>query len=75
MKKNQINTLKSGMLVGATLAYSVAVAGATTIVTNQLVNVDFDGTGGGGTAPTPSSLSDLTFQKLIFDPESSESLF
>ena len=60
-KKSYTQKLKSGALLGATLACSAAAVSAASTVTNQLVNVDFDGTGGIGTSPSPRTFDgDLT---------------
>ncbi|NWK55704.1 PEP-CTERM sorting domain-containing protein [Verrucomicrobiaceae bacterium N1E253] len=50
---SKYHLLKSGAFAGAALAYSAVSATAASTVTGQLVNVDFDGTGGIGAAPTP----------------------
>ena len=46
-------TLKSTALMGSALLYSAVTATAAITVTEQLINVDFDGTGGIGVDPNP----------------------
>lgn len=59
MKQKHIH--KSGAILGAAIAYSATMATAATTVTGQLINVDFDGTGGVGASPTPRTFDgDLT---------------
>ncbi|MGB0990855.1 MAG: PEP-CTERM sorting domain-containing protein [Akkermansiaceae bacterium] len=53
--------LKTGAIIGATVACTAVAATAATTVTGQLVNVDFDGTGGVGADPSPRTFDgDLT---------------